>query len=152
MIPEGPRLYARVAEAAGARHVRGAFGNEILLGGFDVVYDTVGNGATVNNALRWTCGEGTVVLMGIHFHPARIDYSPVWSQEVRLLGINCHATEPDGRTSFDIAADLLMRGAAQPGDIITHRFPVQEYREAVKTFLSKDTTHAIKIVLDVKGA
>ena len=151
VIPEGARLYERVADASGARYVRGTLGNEILLGGFGVVYDTVGNGATVNNALRWTRGGGAVVLMGIHFHPARIDYSPVWSQEVRLLGINCHATEADGRNSFEVAADLLTRGAVPPDAIITHRFPVRDYRDAVKTFLSKDTSHAIKIVLDVNG-
>ena len=33
-------------------------------------------------------------------------------------------------------------------DLITHRFPMENYREAIQTFLSKKDTHAIKIVLE----
>jgi 2-desacetyl-2-hydroxyethyl bacteriochlorophyllide A dehydrogenase len=149
IIREGADLYRRVAETAGARHVTGYFGNEILLGGFNVVYDTVGNDQSLHDALRWTKGGGRVVLVGINFRPGRFDYSPIWSQEVALIGINCHATEADGRTSFDIAADLLLADCLSPTDIITHRFPVEQYKQAVKTFLSKRTSEAIKIILDV---
>lgn len=148
VIDEGPGLYRRMAETTGARYVRGHFRNEILLGGFDRVYDTIGNDATLHNALRWARGGGCVVLVGINFKPGRIDYSPIWSQEVHLIGINCHATEADGRTSFDIAADMLLANAVDPADIITHRFPVARYKDAVKTFLHKGRTGAIKIVLE----
>lgn len=147
LIPEGRDLYPRVACASGARYVRGPFSNEILLGGFDAIYDTIGNDATLQNALRWTRGGGTVVVLGINFKPGKIDYSPVWCQEVNLIGINCHATERDGRTSFQIAAELLERGAADPADFITHRFPVHRYKEAVTAFLDKRNAQAIKIVL-----
>ena len=146
---DGAELFQRLAKAADARYLAGPFGNEILLGGFDVVYDTVGTADTLNNALRWARGGGAVVLVGIHFHPGTLDYSPVWCQEVRLLGVNCHATEADGRTSFDIAAEILCNGGVAPADIITHRFPVADYKQAVRAFLNKRDSHAIKIVMDV---
>lgn len=149
IIREGKHLYARVAEAAGARHVMGPLGNEILLGGFDRIYDTVGSDATLQNALRWAKGGGSVVLCGINFAPGKIDYSPVWAQEVNLLGINCHAEESGGKNSFDIAAGLLVGGAVDPADIITHRFPVHQWRQAVRAFLDKRAHQAIKIVLDI---
>jgi len=148
VIADGTDRYERAAEAAGARHVTGYFGNEILLGGFDRVYDTVGNDASLRNALRWCKGRGTVVLAGINFKPGKLDYSPVWCQEVNLVGINCHATEADGRSSFDIAADLLLRGSVCPADLITHRFPVARYKDAVRAFLSKGSSQAVKIVLE----
>ena len=147
VVPEGHDLFPRIAGAAGARYIRGMLGNEILLGGFDVVYDTVGNDATLQNALRWARGGGTVVLLGINFKPGRIDYSPVWCQEVMLTGINCHATEQDGRTSFALAAELLGRGVVDPAWIITHRFPMARYKDAVRVFRGKRREHAIKIVL-----
>jgi threonine dehydrogenase-like Zn-dependent dehydrogenase len=148
VIPEGRDLHARMAEAAQARHVKGYFGNEILLGGFDVIYDTAGSDASLNNALRWARGGGRVVLVGINFAPRHIDYTPIWCQEVQLFGINCHATEQDGRTSFAHAAQILLEGHIEPGDLITHRFPLAQYRQAVRTFLNKKESGAIKIVLE----
>lgn len=150
-LMDGRDRYARVAQAAGARHVRGHFGNEILLGGFERVYDSVGNDATLTDALRFARAGGTVVLVGINFAPGKVDYSPVWCQEVNLLGINCHATESDGRNSFEVAAQVLLAGGVDPADIITHRFPVAEYKRAVKAFLNKRESRAIKVVLDVAG-
>mgnify|MGYP000864411821 CR=1 FL=1 len=140
--------YADVARAAGARHVTGYLGNEILLGGFDRVYDTVGSDRSLQDALRWVRPRGSVVLMGINFDPGRVDYSPVWAREVRLTGINCHGTEADGRSSFDHAAEILRSGTVDPSRLITHRFPMDRWRDAVRTFLGKRGSRAIKIVLE----
>ncbi len=148
VIPEGPDLYPRLAETTGARYIKGPMGNEILLGGFDILYDTVGSDRSFSNALRWAKGGGTVVLVGINFQPGKVDYSPLWCQEVRVVGINCHATESDGRTSFDVASDILKGGGLHPNQIITHRFPVSQYREAIRMFLDKGASQSIKIVLD----
>jgi threonine dehydrogenase-like Zn-dependent dehydrogenase len=68
---------------------------------------------------------------------------------VNLVGINCHATEADGRTSFDVAAEMLLAHRLSPGDIITHRFPVEQYKRAIRAFLNKPESKAIKIVLDL---
>lgn len=149
IIPDGPGVFARVAHASGARHVCAPMRNEILLGGFDVVYDSVGSDASLHNTLRWTAAGGRVVLIGINFTPGRIDYSPVWAREISVTGINCHGMEAGGRHSFDVAAGLLQRHCIDPSDIITHRFPVARYRDAVKAFLDKRTSNAIKIVLEV---
>lgn len=147
-LGDGPDTYAQAARAAGARLLKGHFGNTILLGGFDTIYDTVGNDASLNKALRLVRGGGDVVLVGINFKPGKIDYTTIWNQEIRLTGINCHAAEYDGRSSFDHAAELLLAGAIRPQDFITHRFAMQDYKNAVKAFLSKGQSKAIKIVLE----
>ncbi len=140
--------YAQVARRTGARQIRGHMGNRILLGGYNIIFDTVGNDRSLHDCLRWVRGKGTVVLMGINFMPARLDYSAVWHQEVRLTGINCHATEADGRTSFDHAAQLLANGLLDPTRIITHRLAVSDWRTAVELFLAKGSSQALKIVLE----
>ncbi len=140
--------YEAMATASGGRYIRGSLGNEILLGGFDVVYDTVGNDQTLHNSLRWTRSGGTVALIGINFKPGKVDYSPVWAQEVTLKGINCHGAEADGRHSFEHAAQALLDGAVDPARIITHRFPVSRWKDGAKAFLNKKESHAIKIVLE----
>ncbi|MBM4446991.1 MAG: zinc-binding dehydrogenase [Chloroflexi bacterium] len=147
VILDNEGAYKHAADITGARYFEGYFKNRILLGGFDIIYDAVGNDRTIQNALRLVTGKGTVVILGINFQPGKIDYTPIWHQEIKVTGINCHATEYDGKTSFDIAAKLLGTKKINTKEMITHRFPLERYREAIDTFLSKEKTKAIKIVI-----
>jgi threonine dehydrogenase-like Zn-dependent dehydrogenase len=147
IIFDNENSYKQTAEITGARYFEGYFKNRILLGGFDIIYDAVGNDTTIQNALRWVRGKGTVVILGINFQPGKIDYTPVWHQEIKVSGINCHATEYNGKTSFDLAAGLLTEKKINIEGMITHRFPLERYREAIETFLSKGKSKAIKIVI-----
>lgn len=140
--------YKRIAEITGAKYFEGYFGNRILLGGFDVIYDTIGNDGSINDALRWVKSRGSVVIIGINFKPGKIDYSPIWHQEINVTGINCHANEEAGLSSFDVAAELLVNKHIPTDGFITHRFPMKNYREAIKTFFSKGDEKAVKIVLE----
>jgi threonine dehydrogenase-like Zn-dependent dehydrogenase len=148
VIAEGSGLYQEVAELSGGRRVTGYFGNEILLGGMAAVYDTIGNDTSLNHALRLVTSGGHVVLIGINFKPGRIDYTPIWAREIKLTGINCHATEADGRTSFEMAAELIMARRDLPELMLSHRFPMHKWKDAVKMFLSKSGSGAVKIVLE----
>ena len=145
---EDKDLYRRMARITGAEHCRGVLGNEIMLGGFDIVYDTIGSDRSFRDALRLVRAGGNVVILGINFRPGKVDYTPIWNQEIHVTGINCHASEPTGETSFDMAARLLAEEDFPVEGIITHRFPMDRYREAIKAFLSKGRSKAIKIVLD----
>jgi len=140
--------YRRIADITGAKYFEGYFGNRILLGGFDIIYDSIGNDNSINVALRWVKSRGSVVIIGINFKPGKIDYSPIWLQEINVTGINCHANEGADLTSFDIAAGLLVNKHIPTDGFITHRFPMKNYREAIKTFFSKGDEKAVKIVLD----
>lgn len=148
VLTETKDLYQKLAARTGARYWRGYFGNEILLGGFDIIYDTVGSDHTFQQALRWTKGGGRLVLMGINFAPKALDYSPIWNQEIRVTGINCHATEAGGETSLTQAARLLADPKFPVAGVITHRFPMDEYKQAIEAFLDKKGSQAVKIVLE----
>jgi threonine dehydrogenase-like Zn-dependent dehydrogenase len=141
-------LYAQSADATNGRHIRGMFGNEIVLGGFDVVLDTIGGAASFQQSLRLARPHGRVVLLGIDFSPGRLDYSPIWAREVEVTGINCHGIERDGRSTFEIAAEMLGKMPELPGLVITHRFAMDDYRQAVRAFMGKRDSGAIKIVLE----
>jgi threonine dehydrogenase-like Zn-dependent dehydrogenase len=140
--------YRRIAELTGAKYFEGYFGNKILLGGFDVIYDTIGNDDSLTHALRWARSKGTVVIVGVNFKPGKIDYSPLWHQELKVTGINCHVLKEGAYSSFDIAAGLIAEKRLPVGKLITHRFPMDRWRDAVKTFLAKGREGAIKIVLE----
>lgn len=144
----GPRLARELARATCSCYLRGPLNNEALLGGFDVVYDAVGQADTLRDALRWSRARGTVLLVGAEMRFARFDYTPLWHQEIDVLGVFGHGTEADGRTSFDHAADLLSDPTFPTDGLVTHRFPMDDWQDAVHAFLDKRRSGAVKIVLE----
>lgn len=147
VISEKDHAFSQVAHLSDGAYHKGYFGNEIVLGGFDTVYDSVGNDGSIGDGLRWVRGGGNLVILGINFKPGKLDYSPIWCQEIHVTGINCHADETDGETSFDMAARLLSQTPCPVETILTHRFPMSQFKKAVDTFLNKRQSQAIKIVL-----
>ena len=126
------------------------FGNEMVIGGFDVIYDTVGNDRSIADSLRWARAGATVVVVGINFMPKRLDYTPIWYQEVSLMGINCHGQETfrgKSMTSFDVALTLYREGKLDFSGMITHVFPMADFRQAIQVFFDKKRHQAVKVAL-----
>jgi len=146
--------YAGVARLTGARYYRSKFGVENLVGGFDVIYDTVGTARTLNGCLRWARAGGAVVLVGVEFKRMHVDLTPVWYQEISLIGSLSHGLEQwplgshDRYSTFAIAAELMARGLIHPEKLITHRFALTDFPTAFSTADGKARTRAIKVVFD----
>jgi threonine dehydrogenase-like Zn-dependent dehydrogenase len=143
----GGDLYPQVAQQTGGRLYRAMMNRGMILGGYDVVYDCVGHSQTVLDALRWTRARGAVVLVGIDLALLKIDLNPVWYQEVDLIGSHTFGAEhtDDGtRHTFELVIDHLRAGRLRTDGLITHRFPLAEYRRAIATALHK-RSGAIKV-------
>jgi threonine dehydrogenase-like Zn-dependent dehydrogenase len=144
--------YSRVADLTGARLYTGRAFNRMLMGGFDAVFDVVGIGATINNALRWTRAGGTVVLVGVNLHRMKLDVSPVWYQEVDLIGvIGNDVVSWEGKTlsQFELAMDWMKIGKISIEGLLTHRFPLDSYRRAFATAIDKRKYRSIKVAFDL---
>jgi L-iditol 2-dehydrogenase len=140
--------YASVAEASGAKYFQAPLNRGMLLGGFDVIYDCVGSGRTVEDSLRWARAGGAVVLVGVDLTRAKVDLNPVWYQEVDLVGSLAHGMDDwQGRRchTYEWVFDLFRAGRLTEAGLITHRFPFDAYRQAVATSLDKKTAHPIKV-------
>ena len=145
------RSYEAVARIASAKLYTGEFKNRMILGGFDVVYDCIGSRKTVQDSLRWARAGGTVVLTGVSLKPMHVDLTPVWYQDVDLIGLYAHGNEEwngSEQSTFDLTADLLLEGKLHPDRLVTHRFPLVRWREAVQIAKNK-SSGAIKVVLDL---
>jgi len=144
--------YAAAAAITGAKLYTGPFNNRMLLGGFDVVYDCIGSSQSVQDSLRWARGGGTVVLVGVSLGRMRVDLSPVWYQEVNLIGTLAHGMEEwNGKrlSTYDLTCDLLLKGKLTAAGLITHHFRLENYQEAIQTAQDK-RTGAIKVVFDYR--
>jgi threonine dehydrogenase-like Zn-dependent dehydrogenase len=141
--------YPTAAALSGARHYSAMLNKGMLLGGFDVIYDCVGTAGTIEDSLRWARAGGAVVIVGVEFAPQRLDHSPIWYQEVDLLGSLAHGVDEwrgQRRHTYDWVIDWLRDGRLSAEGLITHRFPFEQYRDAVAAATSKGRERAIKIV------
>ena len=153
VIMLGADLYQEAARLTGGKVYQGAFGNRMLLGGFDVVYDCVGSPSTLKDALRLARAQGTVVLVGVFLELMKIDLTSVWYREVDLIGVLAHGAEDwqgERVSTFELIARLMRDGKMKVDGLITHRFTLPEYRQAVATAIQQARTHSIKVVLDYR--
>jgi threonine dehydrogenase-like Zn-dependent dehydrogenase len=153
IIMLGADLYREAARLTGGKVYEGKFGNRMLLGGFDVVYDCVGIPSTLKDALRLTRPRGTVVLVGVFLEPMHIDLTPVWFWETDLIGVLGHGGEDwqgERVSTFGLIARLMREGKMKTDGFITHRFTLPEYRQAIATAIQQPRTHSIKVVFDYR--
>lgn len=99
-------------------------------GGADVVIDCVGGGAGVQSfaQAQEMCADGGVIqLVGLyHRQPLPLDAGRVMG---KLVVGGIRTPKPRGEYSRD-AARFLADGHLATGDMITHRFPLQEAKQA----------------------
>ncbi len=123
---KGEDGYTAAARITGARLYTGPFRNRSLLGGFDVIYDNVGSARTVQDGLRWARAGGTLVLVGVSLERMRADLTPVWGQEVNLIGTMAHGMETwNGarRSTYDLTCELLLQGRLKTAGLVTAPLP-----------------------------
>ncbi|MBI3997427.1 MAG: alcohol dehydrogenase catalytic domain-containing protein [Armatimonadetes bacterium] len=148
--PIGGAHYREIARLTDARVLRPLLGPPVLTGGADVTLECVGTSRSIDDALRLTRAGGSVVLAGLAAVPRGVDWTPIWLREIAVRGTFAYAQERvDGRTvrSMDLAMELVASGRVDLLPLITHRFPLPEYRQAVEVALDKRRHRALKVLL-----
>lgn len=137
-------------EVTGARVLKPLLGRRVVSGGFDVTYDCVGSRASLDDALRVTRVGGLVVLAGAAGEIPRLDWTFVWAKSLRLMGSVGYEVESfQGRRvhTLQLAMELLQRHPEFPLEaMITHRFPLNRFREALALSLGPRRREAVKVV------
>jgi threonine dehydrogenase-like Zn-dependent dehydrogenase len=144
--------YAEVARLTGAKLYEGRAGNRMLMGGFDLVLDVVGIASTLNSALRWARAGGTVVLVGVNLHRMKLDVTPVWYQEVDLIGAVGHDVvrwEGETLSTFELAMRWMQEGVLDCARLLTHCFPLDAYRQAFRVAVEKQKYRSIKVAFEL---
>jgi threonine dehydrogenase-like Zn-dependent dehydrogenase len=108
-----------------------------LLGGVDVAFECAGSRSSLDLALRATRARGRVVLAGM---PPRADLSPAWFRELDVVGAY------SGAGAFDDALGLL--ADSDIGRLVSARYPLSRWREAIDHALSAGRLGSVKIAFD----
>ncbi len=146
LLPEGrEEVVEAVARVVGASALRPWSGKSWLVRGVGVIYDTVGSPASVELALRVIDARAKIVVSGVEA-PRRFEWTPLYFKEVSVVGSNAFGVETfEGRRlhAMQIYFELLDRGL-DVSPIVTHRFPLDEYREAFLSLHRKGKSGAVK--------
>jgi threonine dehydrogenase-like Zn-dependent dehydrogenase len=123
-------------------------------GGIDVVYDTVGRPETFEVAVRVLAERGTLVQTGVHT-PGRWEWTPVYFKELTIAGSNAFGIEEvEGVRQHAIAhyLDLAGAGRVDVTAMLTHRFPLDRWWDALNAMARQDVSGAIKVAFEPSAA
>lgn len=144
------RRYGAVAARVGGKVLHARFGHCALIGGCDMVYECAGSSQALSDAIKYARPRGTVVEVGTSQIGA-VDTCPVWFDELTIVGANGRAFERfEGRTlhTYEMVMELIGRGKLDLRGLLTHRFRVERYKEALATLMNKGQTGAIKVAFE----
>jgi L-iditol 2-dehydrogenase len=142
--------YGKVAERVGGTVVPSRFGHQAFIGGFDLVYDCAGSGASLTDAMKFARAGGMVVEVGTS-NISLVDTAPLWFDELTLIGANGRAIERyDGRQvhTYEIVFELLQQRRLDLSGLLTHRFRIEQYREAFAVLTDRRRSGAIKVAFE----
>ena len=116
--------------------------------GVRVIYNTVGTAESIEVSVRIAGPRSTVVLSGVDT-PQRFEWSPHYFKEVNLVGSNAFGVEEwNGvrKHAMEHYFDLIRSKRIDVTPIITHRFALEDYKEAFRYTHNQGETGAVKVL------
>jgi threonine dehydrogenase-like Zn-dependent dehydrogenase len=142
-------LVGQVRIRTGKRALRPWSGKRWLQDGPAVVYDTIGSTETVETSLRLLATGGTLVVSGVE-PPKRFEWTPMYFKEIRVVGSNGFGIEEVAgvrKHAFEHYFDFA-RAGLDLTPLVTHRYRLARWREAVLALSDARSTGAVKVLLE----
>lgn len=153
-LRRGDGHYPAIAGLTAGTLRRPMLGKRVLIGGADLTIECVGASRSVDDALHLTRPGGRVVLLGLAAIAKGVDWTPVWHKELQLTGSYVYRWERwQGRRvrTLELVLEWMGQGTVDLSPLVTHRFPLPEYRRALQAAMGKAASHAFKVVLQPYG-
>jgi len=148
--------FAEVARLTSARLYEPMIGKRVMVGGAARTYECVGSDSAIDDSLRMTRAGGTTILVGVPGIARGIDWSSIFADEltVKASTVYNHCEQHEGRTckTVDLAADLFARGALDLSWMVTHRFPLDQWKTALQMHGRKGGSGLIKAVFEFSSS
>ncbi|MFX1514375.1 MAG: zinc-binding dehydrogenase [Promethearchaeota archaeon] len=149
-------LYQEVTEVTGGQLFKPRLGKRILFGnsGPDIIYDCVATESSLDDALHLIRSNGTIVIVGLGYHKTKsIDWSFQVYKELEIMGSIFYGLEViNGKRTdtFKLALRLMEENPALFEGLVTHKYPIEDYKAAFSSSSDKAKTHAIKVTFDFR--
>lgn len=138
-----------VAQATGGKIYKPLLGKRVLVGGVDLVYECVGSDGSIDDSLRLARSGGKVILVGLAATPKRVDWTPIWLNELTVKGSFWCGTETiQGRRvrAYQQALEWMAEGRLNLEPLVTHRFTLDDYKRALAITTNRGRYGVIKSV------
>jgi threonine dehydrogenase-like Zn-dependent dehydrogenase len=148
-LKEEQDYYQALADVLGGELLKPIIGKRIVQGGADIVFECVGSAPSIDDSLRFARSGGKVVLVGLAAFPKGIDWTPIWMNEINVKGSFWCGGETylgEKTSTYKVAVDLLEKKKLSLARLLTHKFRIEDYKEAIEANLSKGRTKLIKSV------
>jgi len=142
-------LLGRSVQITGAVRYKPLIGPDILMGGYNKIYDVVASSHTLNTAMRCLAAGGTLSIVGIG-HDVKLDLTPTWLKLQTVKGAFAYGySNRNGERihTFQMALELITAGKIKLSGLVTHRFALEDYRQMIETNLAKPRHQAVKTVI-----
>ena len=119
-------------------------------GGFDFVFDCVGNRSSLMQSLGFASPRGRIVLLGCAGEIRKLDLTFLWAKELRLEGYVGYGVEDwagGRRHTFEIALERMLADPRALESMVTHVFPLRQYRDALRAAYDHRRSGAVKVAL-----
>ncbi len=137
----------KIGRKLGAKIISPMMEDAILLGGgVDIVIDTVGNASSLSNAIRLIKYKGTLILVGVPAMMA-IDWTPLIAKEATILPSMAYSydiIDEKKQRTFQAALDLISSGRVSVKEFLTHKYSIDQYKEALEITTNKKEHDVIK--------
>jgi threonine dehydrogenase-like Zn-dependent dehydrogenase len=100
--------------------------------------------------MRYATPRGRVIVLGCSAQIRKLDLTFLWARELDIRGFLCYGTEIwDGNElhTFEITRELLLRKQLPVDRFVTHVFPLEEYKDALKAAANRRRSGAMKVLL-----
>jgi threonine dehydrogenase-like Zn-dependent dehydrogenase len=122
-------------------------GPPVAVGGAEVIFDCVGSGSTIDDAMRFTQARGTVIVVGMPGVPRGIDWTAMWHKELELRG--SYTADPD---TFNRTLSLATELDQQLAPLVGARFSLGDYREAIRCALEAGRRGVTKVAFEIHNS
>lgn len=130
-------------------------GDEVYSGGgFPLIFDCVGSGQTLAQAMRYASPRGRIVMLGCAAEISRLDLTFIWARELQVRGFVGYGRERfrgEEAHTFDITHDLLLETGTAVQELVTHVFPLGQYRAALEAASNRRRSRSVKVLLDPRA-
>jgi 2-desacetyl-2-hydroxyethyl bacteriochlorophyllide A dehydrogenase len=139
----GAEVLCNVSESNLENCLREAHGEAAVMGmpvpGTDVYIEATGVGAVLEQAIGLAREGATIVVLGVHKAPIEFHPLTLLIKELRLVGSMAYPSE------FPQVIDMLQGGAVDIAPLISHRFELKDFHQALA--VARDPDQAVKVLI-----
>ena len=122
------------------------------LKGPDVIFDTVATESTIEDALHVIRSGGKIIVIGMGYSVTKkVDWAVQVYKEVDISGSFLQSIgEFEGKLidPYEFGLQYMSDHVDLFEGFVTHRFSLDQYKNAFKTHANKRSSHAIKVIFD----